>query len=761
MFDIEEARAIIHRLKAELRATGVTVSDEPLDEARADSAVFVGATKNQRNRARMLQKVRDFWIDGVLEHSLHSAALIALGLEARPQAVVRPWDLAVQQEGVAAQPLTPGTSIIEVFDEQVGELLILGAPGAGKTTLLLELARVLLDRADENAGMPIPVVFNLSSWAAKRPPLAAWLVDELNGQYDVPRALAQEWIANDQVLPLLDGLDEVPATERAACVEMINAYRIEHGLVNMVVCSRLADYEALSRRLKLQSAVLVQPLTPAQIDAYLAAAGDQLAGLREALTQDATLRELAETPLMLSVLMLAYQGQPAATLTMPATIEEQRDRVFSAYVTRMFQRRGRALPYTPNQTIGWLAWLARSLQQQQQSIFHLERLQPDWLASPLRRWYQPLVLIALVASTALFLGIAGEPRARILWGCSLGLAITLGYLFSDAVSLPLTPKRRALWGLLTGVFVGIYLMLFTIINRASSPNQANSYAVALVAGLIVGLPASVLAAVLAGYTPRLATPVAHRLRMATSSGLDAGLSVGASIGLAVFVVAGPVTGLQAGLAFGVGVGLLFEMARRVVIIERLRWSWRSGLSTAVFVGLCYLLAIVLERALWPVSLVRNATLQTILGEALRTVFSFGLLVGITGGEIEQRTRPNQGIRRSARNALWGVVAGILAGLFVMGVESIVAGQDPTEQVVATGVIVALLCALRGGLLPCIQHGILRAMLYGSGVTPRRYIHFLDYAVDRIFLRRVGGGYIFGHRLLMEYFAQQNRRVPPD
>ncbi len=30
---------------------------------------------------------------------------------------------------------------------------------------------------------------------------------------------------------------------------------------------------------------------------------------------------------------------------------------------------------------------------------------------------------------------------------------------------------------------------------------------------------------------------------------------------------------------------------------------------------------------------------------------------------------------------------------------------------------------------------------------------LDHCVDLIFLRRVGGGYIFVHRLLMEHFAE--------
>jgi len=39
-----------------------------------------------------------------------------------------------------------------------------------------------------------------------------------------------------------------------------------------------------------------------------------------------------------------------------------------------------------------------------------------------------------------------------------------------------------------------------------------------------------------------------------------------------------------------------------------------------------------------------------------------------------------------------------------------------------------------------------------GYAPWRYARFLDDATDRIFLRKVGRGYIFVHRLLLEYFA---------
>ena len=43
--------------------------------------------------------------------------------------------------------------------------------------------------------------------------------------------------------------------------------------------------------------------------------------------------------------------------------------------------------------------------------------------------------------------------------------------------------------------------------------------------------------------------------------------------------------------------------------------------------------------------------------------------------------------------------------------------------------------------------------YRNGSLPfRDLVPFLDYCAERIFLRKVGGGYIFVHRLLMEHFA---------
>jgi hypothetical protein len=69
-----------------------------------------------------------------------------------------------------------------------------------------------------------------------------------------------------------------------------------------------------------------------------------------------------------------------------------------------------------------------------------------------------------------------------------------------------------------------------------------------------------------------------------------------------------------------------------------------------------------------------------------------------------------------------------------------------------GLIVGLITGLFFGGRTVIRHFTLRYLLFREGYVPWRYADFLDHAAERIFLRKVGGGYIFIHRLLMEYFA---------
>lgn len=52
-------------------------------------------------------------------------------------------------------------------------------------------------------------------------------------------------------------------------------------------------------------------------------------------------------------------------------------------------------------------------------------------------------------------------------------------------------------------------------------------------------------------------------------------------------------------------------------------------------------------------------------------------------------------------------------------------------------------------------------LWCTGSLPWNLIAFLDEAADRLLLRKVGGGYIFVHRLLLEYFASLDTTATPN
>src|SRR5436853_7768186 len=94
------------------------------------------------------------------------------------------------------------------------------------------------------------------------------------------------------------------------------------------------------QRVVLRNAVIIQPLTPKQIDDYLSSAGGQLATVRVALREDEELQELVTTPLMLNMLARTYQGKTVEALLKEGSLEERRQELFATYVQGMLQRRG-------------------------------------------------------------------------------------------------------------------------------------------------------------------------------------------------------------------------------------------------------------------------------------------------------------------------------------------------------------------------------------------------------------------------------------
>ncbi|PXF54107.1 MAG: hypothetical protein C4B58_16190 [Deltaproteobacteria bacterium] len=321
------------------------------------------------------------WIDGFLRSSLHNAAIVELGLMYNPDAVSRMLEFVLQRPNQPNQSVPTGKSIFKVFEENGRSLLILGKPGSGKTITLLQLAETLIHKAQQDEAQPVPIILNLSSWQHQE--LADWLIEEMFCQYQVAKSLTHSWIECNQLLLLLDGLDEVAEAYRDDCIKAINKFKASYP-AELVVCSRIDDYECLGARLNLPNAVLIQPLTPLQIETHLKSFGGGLyERIREALAHDKDLQALAKSPLMLNIMIISYRDPEPKELSVSASPDDKRRYLLSTYVERMFERRPLHTDagYDRSQALHWLMNLAGGMSRHQLSIFHIERLQPS--SSPL------------------------------------------------------------------------------------------------------------------------------------------------------------------------------------------------------------------------------------------------------------------------------------------------------------------------------------------------------------------------------------------
>jgi DNA polymerase III delta prime subunit len=705
-----------------------------------------------RNRQTLLNKVRNYWIKEVLENSLQDRVLMELGLEERMDAVIPPWQLSADAPNSPPELLPEGTRVTALFD-QLGEgrtLLILGEPGAGKTTALLKVARDLVTRAEQGIDDRIPVVFNLSSWMGGNQPIRDWLVSELSTKYQIPAAIGQTWIEEQYLLLLLDGLDEVKTDNQTACVIALNQFQQQYG-AEMVVCCRVQNYENLKRRLNFQQAVLVRSLTPEQIHHYLERGGSDLDALKALLAQDRVLQELAQSPLMLNIMALVYRG--AAITNLPSLdLETQRQHLLEAFIERMLKRRGINDRYSRTQVIHYLTWLAQRMVQESRSVFLIEDLQPTWLLTPLeQKIYRVIVM-----------GVAG-----LLCGFVMGFfARTLNYLIHPLLGIQLGISA----GLLSGIVVGFLPMLRS--------NSSFGIMAGLVSGLIFGLIGRLvesLQPVNLGIFGLLCALVLLRLNNPHFEPADT-VQWSWTKGKQKFI---------AGLIWGLTVGGTLLVMR-----------WRF--LTPDFLAICTYFQKEPESLIqWTGSVLinficqenRSINLETLLGLLVLGVFA-GLNVGLVLGfkkisEIESRTIPNHGIWKSTMNAVkllafcgplamlisvsfwllysWFPIEGItpISSNFIWWIHY---GNKLVPDGLMFGLSVGILLGVIGGLvggensgLIVLQHFVLRVIFWIRGYIPWNYARFLNYAADRILLKKVGGGYIFIHRLLLEHFAQLNSR----
>ncbi len=677
-----------------------------ISEARLYPAIAIPPDEEQRSQLLiLLDRVKETWVDGALRNSLYNEVLLSLGKRPIDEAVEPPWKQIVELSSQRSQLTLADKNIATIFDA-TGLLLILGEPGSGKTTTLLELASNLIDRARSDARERVPFVLNLSSWKKKQP-LDEWICRELSEKYRVPYKIARAWLQSDYLIPLLDGLDEVQTALQPDCVAAINDYIDKSKPSGLVVCCRLMEYQWLPQRLKLNGAVCLEPLSAAEVSAYLTKGGVKLATLREAVDADSLLQELTQTPLMLSIMSLAYQGANGSELATKKgdSAEDRRNQIFALYLDQMFQRKGiTSLAFPKEKVVGWLAWLARNMKEKSQSLFLVEGLQPSWLSTKNDR-----VAYRTVASL------------------SLGSILTLTCVLAFG--------------------------LIGVVNGASS--------LGLTGGLIFGLTIS--AAVVSGAWSQ--SPLKNGLISGSIAGLFGSLILGLLVG--DWLGPGLILGLITGLITWIGVGSL----NHITLVETISWKWKQFWKWTIpglILGVIFGLIVGWYFGLGDVEGVPTRDLTLLLG----TIFFgpvFALVSGLVGGLTDTvkvgKGFPNQGIRLSLRNSLavflltlliLGLIGGLIGGLISGPRATAGRGVGVFEGSVVgaiIGIIAGPIIGLNRGGSAVIKHYALRLVLWRSGHTPLKFIPFLDYAARLILLKKVGGGYIFIHRMLLEYFAE--------
>lgn len=238
-----------------------------------------------------------------------------------------------------------------------------------------------------------------------------------------------------------------------------------------------------------------------------------------------------------------------------------------------------------------------------------------------------------------------------------------------------------------------------------------------------------------------------------------------------------------GIIIGLAFGIIVVFSKKIMLFEKINWSWQRakfrvinefiyGLIICTITGLIVglvrsivllIIPLICDGLNYSINNIQSIIIYLLvcLVYGLSLGIFLGLIFAISSGldsaEVKQKTVSNQGIKSSAKNCMkWGLILGLIAwvifglipGLFLKSIELVIFGLIPA-------LFLRIIYGLRYGGATCIQHFNLRLMLYKKGHIPWNYARFLDYASERLLLKKVGGGYIFYHRMLMEYFADRD------
>jgi hypothetical protein len=244
--------------------------------------------------------------------------------------------------------------------------------------------RLVLDLlTDRRHGDPVPFLAPIASWNPGQQDLGGWLASQLKIAHSLLSApgpggkgsLAEALLAAGLIMPILDGLDEIPEAVRGPAVAGLNDGLRPREAV--VVTCRTDEYRQAASppdgpdvTLRAAAAVQLDPLTAEMVENYLVAdAGrrgrERWAPVINVLGTGTPAAQALTTPLMVSLARLIYNRRPGEGAQLdPSELCSLPDResveahLLDGLIPAGYRRPGR---WTAAQAEQWLLFLAHRL----------------------------------------------------------------------------------------------------------------------------------------------------------------------------------------------------------------------------------------------------------------------------------------------------------------------------------------------------------------------------------------------------------------